>query len=152
MIEFKLIYGLDGYSAAKDIREKVFCNEQGIAFDKDDKDSIAWHIVGSEKGKVIAAARMYNMADGIFCIGRVCVDKDYRGMYVGDTLMRALEDKAVQLKGRLVNVSSQEQAVGFYEKEGYEKYTEAYIEAGIKHYSMRKDLSKPHKRCECCSK
>lgn len=150
MLEFKLIYGSDGYNAAKNIREAVFMEEQGFSYDKDEHDGEAWHIVGYEKGKLIAAARIYKEDEGIFSLGRVCVDKEYRGMYIGDTLLRALEDKAVALKGYKIKVSAQEDAVGFYEKEGYEKTGEAYPEDGKTHIPLEKDLTKPFKRCACC--
>lgn len=152
MLEFKLIYGEDGYNAAKKIREKVFCEEQGIGFDLDEFDEKSYHIVGYEKDRLIAAARMYKESEGIFHLGRVYVDKAYRKMYVGDTLLRALEDKAVCEKGWLIKVSAQEGAVGFYEKEGYVKTGEPYLEAEIVHYPLEKDLTKPFKRCECCKK
>lgn len=152
MLEFKLIYGLSGYEAAKKIREKVFCAEQGISFDYDEHDADAWHIVGYDKTKLIAAARMYKESEGIFKIGRVCVDKEYRKMYVGDTLLRALEDKAVCEKGWLIKVSSQESALGFYEKEGYKKTGKTSIEADLPHVFLEKDLTKPFKRCDCCRK
>ena len=51
MLEFKLIYGSDGYNAAKKIRETVFMEEQGFSYDKDEHDCEAWHIVGYEKGR-----------------------------------------------------------------------------------------------------
>ncbi len=150
MLEFKLIYGLDGYEAAKGIRQKVFCTEQQIPFDKDENDENAWHIVGYDKDRLIAAARLYQIGEGIFKIGRVCVDKDYRKMYIGDTLLRTLEDKAVNLKGWLIKISSQECSVGFYEKEGYKKVGDSYLEADMPYFMLEKDLTKPYKRCECC--
>lgn len=152
MLEFKLIYGLKGYEAAKEIREKVFCEEQGIPFDYDEYDNEAWHIVGYEKERLIAAARMYKVSEGVFKIGRVCVDRAFRKMYVADTLLRSLEDKAVCERGWLARVSSQEAAVGFYEKEGYVKKGDTYPEADIPHIMLEKDLTKPFKRCGCCEK
>jgi predicted GNAT family N-acyltransferase len=150
MFEFKLIYGMDGYEHARSVREKVFMDEQGFSFDADELDSISWHIIGYDKGKIIAAARMYQKDGGVFSIGRVAVDAEYRGQYIGDTLMRALEDKTVQLKGYAVEIGAQEGAVGFYEKEGYEKTGKTYAVEGIKHCEMIKDLSKVKKRCGCC--
>ncbi len=152
MLEFKLIYGNNGYEAAKEIRNAVFCDEQGFSYDKDEHDENAWHIVGYEKDRLIAAARLYKEKEGVFSIGRVCVDREYRKMYIGDTLLRALEDKAVGLTGYLIKISAQENAVGFYEKEGYKKIGDGYPEDGKIHFAMEKDLTKPFKRCECCGR
>lgn len=150
MYEFKLIYGKEGYEKTKELREAVFMEEQGFSYDADDKDEISWHIAGYEKGLLMSSARMFQIGDGVFTIGRVAVKKEYRGQYVGDTLLRALEDKAVQLKGYLIEIGAQEQAVGFYEKEGYTKNGKEYDVEGVKHFEMIKDLTKPFRRCEGC--
>lgn len=150
MLEFKLIFGKDGHNAARKIRESVFCAEQGFSYGEDEYDEKAWHIVGYDKDRLIAAARMYETDKGIFKLGRVCVDSEYRKMYIGDTLLRTLEDKAVGLSGYLMQVSAQESAVGFYEKEGYKRNGGEHTEEGRLHIDMEKDLTKPFKRCECC--
>jgi len=150
MLEFKLVYGKDGYEITKELREKVFMKEQGFSYDADELDETSWHIAGFDKGNVIAAARMYKKAEGVFVIGRVAVDKEYRRQYIGDTLLRALEDKAVNQKGWLIEINSQETAVEFYEKEGYEKTGKTHDEEGVLHFGMTKDLTKPFKRCDGC--
>ena len=152
MLEFKLIYGIDGYEKAKEIREEVFIAEQGFPYDYDEKDEVSFHIIGYDKEKTIAAARLYKRDDGYFVIGRVAVKKDYRKQYIGDTLLRALEDKVVNQMGTFVMVMAQVDAAGFYEKEGYQKTGKTEVEEGVLHFEMTKDLSKPYKRCDCCQK
>lgn len=152
MLEFKLIYGNDGYTAAKSIREEVFISEQGFSLDYDEKDLVSWHVCGIDNGNTIAAARLFEKSRGIFTIGRVAVKKEYRGQYIGDTLMRILEDKAVALSGHTIELSANENAVDFYEKQGYEKSGESYFEEHVRHIAMIKDLTKPFKKCSCCKK
>ena len=142
MLEFKLIEGRPGYELAKGIREEVFMTEQGYPFDYDEKDETAWHIIGWDGETVIAAGRLFPVHDNIFAIGRLVVKKGYRGQYVGDTLMRALEDKAVRLGAVFIELYAQEQAVGFYRKQGYEPISELIIHEGEPHMRMRRDLSK----------
>ncbi len=149
MLEFKLIRGMDGYLAAKTLRQSIFTEELGFGEDQDELDQTAWHIVGYDRGEVIGCARMYPVGEGIFQIGRVSVKKEYRKAYVGDTMMRALEDKAVSLCGYKTVVSAQKNAVGFYEKEGYVKVGEEYSELNFPHQRLEKDLTKPHRRCQC---
>lgn len=151
MLQFKLKQCADGYALTKPLREEVFMSEQGFSYDEDEHDAAAWHIAGYDGDVLIAAARLYEIAGGIFSIGRVAVKKDYRRQYIGDTLLRALEDKAVQLKGYMIEISAQIPAVPFYEKEGYEKSGGEYDEDGALHIKMIKDLTKPFKRCSCCN-
>lgn len=142
MLQFKLIAGRPGYLLAKGIREAVFMEEQGYAFDYDEKDETAWHIVGWDGDTVIAAGRLFRVRDNVFAIGRLAVKQEYRGQYVGDTLMRALEDKAVQLGAAFIELYAQEHAVGFYRKQGYEPISELITHDGEPHMRMRRDLSK----------
>lgn len=150
MLEFKLIYGLDGYRLGRSVREEVFIREQGFSYDYDEFDDTAWHIIGFDQDKPIAAARLLAKADGIFVIGRVAVIKGYRKQYIGDTLLRALEDKAVQLKGHTIEIGAQERSVGFYLKEGYEKCGEIYYDEDCPHYPMTKDLTCVRRKCGGC--
>lgn len=150
MIEFKLIYGVEGYIITKPLREEVFMEEQGFSYDKDERDGVSWHVAGFEKDRLIAAARMFEKGKGVYSIGRVAVAADRRSEKIGDTLLRILEDKAVQLAGSFIEVDSQEQATGFYEKEGYERTGEEDFCEGVRHFKMVKDLSKPFKICSAC--
>lgn len=142
MLQFKIIYGPEGYEAARAIREQVFLQEQGFPYDADAQDDSAYHIAGWDGERLIAAGRLFHLEGNTYSIGRVAVDAEYRGQYVGDTIMRALEDKAVQLGAAFIELHAQEQAVGFYEKQGYEPQG-AFIPGEISaHLRMVKDLSK----------
>lgn len=152
MLEFKIIYGDEGYWKAKAVRQKVFMEEQGFSYDNDEKDKESYHIIAYDGDKAIAAARMFEKEAGVFTIGRVAVLKDYRRQYIGDTLMKVLEDRAVGLKGHLIYVGAQESALPFYEKEGYIKTGEKYEVEGVVHYSVTKDLTKPIIHCKGCNK
>ena len=142
MLQFKMIYGAEGYETARAVRERVFMQEQGFSFDKDEKDETAYHIAGWDGDRLIAAGRLFKVDDGVYTIGRVAVDADYRGQYVGDTVMRALEDKAVQLGAAFIRLYAQEQALGFYEKQGYVRQGALLPGDIANHWLMEKDLSK----------
>ncbi|MBQ8637241.1 MAG: GNAT family N-acetyltransferase [Clostridia bacterium] len=149
MLAFKQIYGIDGYNAAKALRQEVFMDEQGFNVDYDEHDDKAWHIVGYDGDLLIGTARVYKLTDTTYKIGRVAVKKSYRGGYVGDLMMKTLQDKIVTLGGIEAVVSSQLSAKGFYEYEGYELVGDVYIEEGAKHVLMKLDLTRPHRSCNC---
>lgn len=152
MLEFKLIYGLDGYEKAKSLREEVFMDEQGFTFDYDEMDAESWHIVGYDGDTLIGTARVHKYDDISYKIGRVAVKKDYRKGYVGDLMMKTLQDKIVTLGGIRAVVSSQLGAKGFYEYEGYTPYGELFEVDGAGHIMMELDLTKPHRSCGSCGK
>ncbi|MDO4618356.1 MAG: GNAT family N-acetyltransferase [Clostridia bacterium] len=149
MLEFKQIYGLDGYNIAKALREEVFIKEQGFGFDKDDFDEVSWHIVGFDRDTLIGTARVHKSEGNSYKIGRVAVKKEYRGQFIGDLMMKTLQDKIVTLGGMEAVVYSQLSAKGFYEFEGYSQEGEIFEIAGCPHVKMVLDLTKPHRMCNC---
>ena len=152
MLEFKLIYGSDGYDAVSDIRNEIFSKAHGLSENTDENDNTAWHIICYDESKKIASARLLEKNQGVFSIGYVAVSEEYRHQYIGDTLLRALEDKAVQLMGYLIEVDALESAVGFWEKEGYEKGDSREFPDGKIRFRMIKDLTKPLFKCKNCQR
>lgn len=126
MITFKMKTGLEGYEMTKDIREKYLGTGN-----VDEHDTNALHIAGYENGIVICSGRLY-ARDNISCIiDNVTVDEDNRMQYVGDTVLRALEDRAVGMMKAIVRITPTEESRGFFEAEGY-----------IGKDEMKKDLTK----------
>ncbi len=114
MIKFILKEGLEGYEMTREIRADYL-----NAGDVLEKDEEAVHIAGYENGKVICSGRMY-VKDAITCvIDNVIVDNDNRHQYVGDTILRALEDKAVQMMKAIIRVTPTADAREFFIHEGY---------------------------------
>lgn len=126
MITFKMKTGLKGYEMTRALREKYL--KTGSA---DLHDAEALHIAGYENGIVICSGRLYSL-DSISCtIDNVTVDEDNRMQYVGDTVMRALEDRAVGMMKAIVRITPTDESRGFFEAEGY-----------IGTDGMKKDLTK----------
>ena len=115
MIEFKLITGIEGYELTKDIRDTYLNSGK-----KDEFDPEAIHIAGFEKGKIICSGRMYSINATTNVIDNVIVDEDNRLQYIGDTILRALEDKAVQLMKTYIEVTPTDSSRPFFSAEGYE--------------------------------
>jgi predicted GNAT family N-acyltransferase len=74
------------------------------------------------------------VADGQ--IGRVSVLKDWRGLKVGDALMRAAIEAAEARGQREQKLSAQVHATAFYERLGFQVEGGEYLEAGIPHVLM----------------
>lgn len=149
MLFFKQLQGIDGFTAAKGIREEVFITEQGFSYDYDEYDKAAWHIIGYDGDTVIAAARVYPLDEKSYKIGRMAVKKEYRGQYVGDLIIKTLQDKIVTLGGIEAVVEAQLHAKGFYTYEGYTADGEAFEIEGVPHIRMKLDLTKPVRHCNC---
>lgn len=125
----------------KALRQKVFVEEQGFVNEFDETDSTAYHAAVYENEKCVAVGRLYSDDDYITShIGRVAVDKEYRKYGFGRIIMQTLEEKAKILGCKKITLSAQCQAQSFYEKNGYIKTGDIYLDEHCPHIEMYKIL------------
>ena len=141
------------------VRLEVFVREQNvpIEFEIDDLDSdpTTVHVLALRTDTVphlpVGTARLLVDADkpGHLHIGRVAVLKETRGAAVGSQLMTALEEIASQehvVDGKVViELSAQEEALGFYNRLGYQLFNDnRYLDCDIWHRDARKVITVTH--------
>ena len=142
MIKAYFLMGIENLAPALDIRKAVFVDEQGFSpeGEQDEFDRQALHVI-VEDGAPCGTGRLY--FDGKkWCIGRVAVLKEKRGQHLGDLVMRMLLNQALGMKLESVYVGAQQQAVGFYEKYGFEPCGDAYMDEHCPHIPMRASMQK----------
>ncbi len=116
------------------IREAVFIAEQSVPpeqeWDAEDPDAV--HFLAFEGGYAVGTARL--LPDGQ--IGRVAVLRDWRGMHIGEALMRAVIEEAERRGLAEQRLTAQVHAAEFYSRLGFEVVSDEFIEAGIPHVEM----------------
>ncbi|PWW07192.1 putative GNAT family N-acyltransferase [Paenibacillus cellulosilyticus] len=127
------------------IRKNVFVEEQGVPladeFDQYDKlEGPCVHILAYYDGKPIGTGRIRSV-EGIGKLERICILEPYRKFGIGKKIIAALEGIAVEQGLRKVKLHGQTQAKGFYTKLGYLAASEEFMEDGIPHILMMKDLT-----------
>ncbi|HWH28296.1 MAG TPA: GNAT family N-acetyltransferase [Mycobacteriales bacterium] len=134
----------DDRPALHALRHEVFVRGQGVpaAIERDDHDETAVHVVAVDGGRTVGTGRLLVRPDGTASVGRMAVADDVRGRDIGARMLRRLEDRAVELGLAAVELHAQVSARGFYDRAGYTSVGEVYIEAGIEHVTMRKDLDR----------
>ena len=131
-------------AAMTQIRMTVFVQEQGVdparEVDALDGDPTTVHVVALDQdGTALGTARLLppHEAGAPAHIGRVAVTSAARGRGVGALLMSALEAEALERYGVdgtvSVELSAQEQALGFYSRVGYVARPERYLDEAIWH-------------------
>lgn len=126
-------------SSVKDIRQRVFIDEQGVPPDLewDDTDEIADHYVAVLPDNTpVAVARLVPSITDTGRIGRMAVLKEHRGHGYGDQMLRHLVAEAAPQYDEL-RLSAQEYAIAFYEQAGFHVCSTPYDDAGIPHVDMR---------------
>lgn len=123
---------------ARAIRWAVFVEEQGVPVELewDEYDAISWHAVAYDAGTPIATGRL--LPDGH--LGRMAVIRTARGQGVGGTILEALMAKAKELGYVQLILNAQAAVLPFYERYGFTAEGDEFMEAGIPHRVMRKDV------------
>lgn len=127
---------------AFDIRRKVFVDEQQVPLhlEMDEYDDDAVHFVGYNLEQPIAAGRIREIEQGIGKIERVSVLSEFRGQHVGVLMMEAMEQYARSAGMAVLKLNSQSYAIPFYKKLNYTVTSPEFLDAGIPHRSMEKNL------------
>ena len=161
MIRGKFLTSRDDVSAVFELRRKVFCEEQGFSVEGeiDDGDKMAVYAIAYDDNDMPIATGRLCIRDDHFTVGRVCVLKPYRGMQVGDFIMRMLLYRAQDLNAGSVYLSAQYDKVDFYRRYGFEPYGEIVLDESYPHRMMKVDGDKiniegtcgcHNKACEGC--
>ena len=130
------------------LRIEVFVKEQNVPVeleldDKDYSDNTV-HIGYFHDDNLIGVARLIDMDKDVIHIGRVVIDKEYRGKGIGRKLIVGCETTAKNILKReiIIELSAQIQAEKFYESLGYNRVNDKiYLDAGIEHVDMRKVIN-----------
>ena len=127
------------------LRSEVFVVEQDCVYqDLDNKDQISVHIFIKDKKEIVAYTRIFK--SGYYyknpSIGRVVVSKKNRGKELGKKIMISSIDYIQEnLKGDKIELSAQKYLDKFYKDLGFYKIGEDYLEDGIPHQRMIKEIN-----------
>ncbi|WP_010284806.1 GNAT family N-acetyltransferase [Bacillus timonensis] len=126
------------------IRKEVFVDEQGVSLEDefDDFDTLSdqcEHILVYYNQEPVGTGRL-RIVDGFGKLERICILKPYRKFGLGKEIITSLE-KITKEKGlNRVKLHGQTQAEGFYHKLGYQTSSPVFMEDGIPHVLMQKEL------------
>ena len=126
------------------LRSEVFVVEQDCVYqDLDNKDQISFHVFQNEKDEIVAYTRIFKSGDYYKnpSIGRVVVSKKNRGKELGKKIMiYSIEYINKNLKGEKIELSAQKYLEKFYKDLGFYRTGEDYLEDGIPHQRMIKEI------------
>jgi predicted GNAT family N-acyltransferase len=134
---------------AREIRRRVFVEEQGVAADEewDEHDAPGagtLHLVAYAAGRPVGCARLRAVSDAAK-VERVAVLPDARRHGLGRALMEAAEQAARERGHTRFVLHAQVAVIPFYERLGWRTLGPVFEEAGIPHRRMEKNgaLSSP---------
>ncbi len=125
-IIFKIASSAEDLESVKEMRYKVFTIEQGIAhhLDDDGLDDSSIHILGYRQAataSVVSGRLTINGRTGV--ISRIAVYKEYRGLKLGQEVVRRLEKVAIEMGVETLTLSPHAYLEKFYADLGYHTIT-----------------------------
>lgn len=143
-MEYKLISSNEDLETAFSIRKEVFVEEQSVPlsdeFDKYDQlDSSCKHILVFYNEQPVGTGRLRVVGE-YGKLERICVLQPFRHFGLGKNIVQALEQIAIAKDVAKVKLHGQKQAEGFYHKLGYQTSSNIFMEDGIPHILMTKQL------------
>ncbi len=126
------------------LRSEVFVVEQDCVYqDIDLKDQNAYHILGYDNNNLVAYSRVFKPGDYLkeASIGRVLVKQKDRKYGYGHDLMKESIAKIVEdFNTTIIHISAQTYLEKFYNSHGFVKNGDGYLEDGIPHIKMIKNV------------
>lgn len=117
--------------------------QQSLGSEQDEQERYAIHrMIVDEQSSVLAVGRLEKVTEQQGQIRYMAVDDNMQGQGLGQQIIKALEQQASILGMTDIVLNAREQAVGFYQKLGYEKqgYSHTLFDE-VKHYRMTKTIA-----------
>ncbi|MEJ9229387.1 GNAT family N-acetyltransferase [Peribacillus butanolivorans] len=124
------------------IRKKVFVDEQNVPIEEEidqyEEDSTHF-VLYNEQEQPVGAGR-FRVINGVGKVQRICVLSTARKNGAGAMIMSAIEEFAEQNKIPQLKLDAQLHAIPFYSKLGYQIVSDEFMDAGIPHKTMKKNI------------
>ncbi len=113
---------------------------QPVSSTKDDTESSSIHILVKNSESIsVATGRIQFNTDDEAQIRSMAVSNECQGQGIGSLMMNHLEKIALEKNIKTIVLDARENAIAFYEKNGYETVSTSYLLFGkIQHFKMKK--------------
>lgn len=129
-------------AAALQLRHQVFCVEQGVPEreELDGRDGEGLHLVAVSDGHLLATCRLLFVGPTVQ-FSRLAVREDARRQGIATALLKLADDETRAGGARRLVLHAQTYARPLYDAAGYRPRGRIFMEAGIEHIAMEKQLT-----------
>ncbi|HLY35593.1 MAG TPA: GNAT family N-acetyltransferase, partial [Candidatus Limnocylindria bacterium] len=123
------------------LRYDVFCVEQGVPEreELDGRDHEGIHLVAVADGQLLGTCRVL-MVGRTAQFSRLAIRRSHRRQGIATALLEEAEAETRAVGGRRLVLHAQTYARSLYEGVGYRPRGGVFVEAGIEHIAMEKEL------------
>lgn len=138
-------FGSPEYGEALRIREEVMRRPLGLCLSEEDLkgEETRIHIAGYAGAEQVCGCSLNMVHKRLALIAFFYVRPEYQGQGCGRGMMRFIEAYAAASGVGRLYAEARESARGFYEKCGFRKSGKAYVDTGLRHQDMKKDIRRP---------
>ena len=135
--------GSDEYRAELVLRNELLRKPIGLDLYSEDlsREDMDCHIGAFLDGALVGCLILTPLGGGKIKMRQVAVKEEYQGLGIGKKLVAYSQGFARERGYRQIVLAARKTAVGFYEKLGYRVVGEEFLEVGISHFKMTKDIS-----------
>ena len=128
--------------AAMALRQRVFCEEQGVRPpEQSGIDGRVIHVVAFEApGRLVGTCRLV-VSHRLARLGWLAVEAEVRGRGAGAAILRQAERAARGAGAYRVRLHARMAALSLYERGGYVPRGETFVVEGIEHLTMEKAIA-----------
>lgn len=135
-------YDTKEYSKELELRDEVLRKPLGRSLYDDNMEAEEhdFHIGAFLNDTLVGVMILTRLSPVVVIMRQVSVDEIWRTKNIGKEMVLYAEQYSKNKGYEMMVLNARKSAVGFYEKLGYEKVSEEFLEVNIPHYKMRKLL------------
>ncbi|MHB1485751.1 MAG: GNAT family N-acetyltransferase [Saccharofermentanales bacterium] len=130
------------YRQSLSLRNEILRKPIGMSIYDDDlsDEKSQVHIAYLIADDVVGILLLKQISENEVKMRQVAVKKDYQNQGIGAALVEFAEEIARNSGYHMISLHARKTAVSFYEKLSYIRKSEEFLEVGIPHYKMEKEI------------
>ena len=135
-------YGTKEYEQVLKLRDEILRKPLGLNFSQEEleKERNNMHMAAYEDDQMLGCCMLVEEDPQTVRLRQMAVVDDVQGKGIGRALMQFAENLARDRGYKRITMHARKNAVGFYEKMGYKKFGDEFMEITILHVVMEKEL------------
>lgn len=135
-------HGTKEYEQMLMLRNNILRKPLGLAFSQDELETEKhhMHMAAFEDDQILGCCMLVEEDPETVRLRQMAVVNDVQGKGIGRALMQFAENLARDRGYHRITMHARKAAIGFYEKMGYKKIGDEFLEITIPHYVMEKEL------------
>lgn len=135
-------HGSSEYQQMLKLRNDILRKPLGISFTKEElekeKDNLL--VAAYDDDQLLGCCMLVKNSDKSMRLRQMAVLDNLQGKGIGKALTIFAENLARDRKSKFIIMHARKDTIGFYQKMGYNVVSDEFIEIGIPHYVMEKEL------------